>query len=122
MHERAGPGLVAPELPALEAYGVDVLRALSQAVRVRIGKDEGRVHDGDDTATAARIAREARMSVRLEIPGPDGLPDGEGRRRRDVATGIRVRRLGRRGWDRSGFEGTSLEPCVELSCPEKVSA
>ena len=66
---------------AREAHGVEPLRVLAEALGVAVGEDVAAVDALDRPDLAARVAREPRVRVRVEVPRAHAVADGEARRR-----------------------------------------
>ena len=65
-----------------------MLRLLAEEMGVGVGKNENAVVAMDSSDLSARVARQARMTHRIEVAGADLLAKLEARRDRQVALGV----------------------------------
>src|SRR5260370_25879532 len=78
-------GLLTPEFARGETHVVEMMRPLALEKRVRVGKNEDAMIALDRADFATRVARQARVSGRIDIAAANMLPHLEARYRWDVA-------------------------------------
>src|SRR5262245_43392099 len=64
---------LAPELACIEANGIDVLRLLAAAMRVRVGEDPRRMDPRHDPALPAHVPGQAGVPRPMDVPRDDAL-------------------------------------------------
>ena len=83
-------GILAPQLAPLEAHRVDVLRALTTAVGVRVREDPAALLQHDGAASTPGVAGQSDVPGGMEIPGPHRASQRESRGGPGCASGRRV--------------------------------
>ena len=100
-----GSAAVAPQLAAVEAHRVEVLRILAAVVSMVVGKDHGRMLPDHDADAAARVRRQPRVAGRLMVLCAHPLADANAGAALDCA---RIRVCGRTPF--SGLPGRGPPP------------